>query len=396
MYSFQIISFTIDIYQMTQPSTLSIIKTGFMGVTGLGYTVILPILIGAIVDQLNLDRSMVGWITSSNISGLALGGLAATLLIGKVRLLHLIRFACIGLIGFELLSVFCYTADSLILVRFLSGLCGGILYAGSLASFSALKDSIRAFSIYIISYALVSGITLFSLPYFIQSIGYQIGFYTLAGMGILSLLFSKVIVQFESGLSSKDFTSLPLLFKNKYIVYSLTSYFLLQMGGGVTYTYTERIAKEAGLSMEFIGLVLGLGAIVSVIGAFTVIKMGNRFGQKWPIGIAMISMCIAIAFLFQSEYAMIFLGGSCAMGAFWSVLIPYYQQMQGRFDALGRIVTIGTVVNMAGRAVGPAIAAAFLGDFAFENVLYLSIFCLITAFLFVLPILTLKETSQVG
>jgi len=366
---------------MSSPSTLTIVKTGFMGVTGLGYTVILPILIGAIVDQLQLDRSMVGWISFSNISGLAIGGIAATLMIGKIRLLSLIRYACIGLILFDIASSFCLTAESLLIIRFLSGLAGGVLYASSLASFSALKDSIRAFSIYIISYAVVSGITLFSLPFFIDSIGFQIGFYTLAAMALISLGFSGVIREFESGLMSKNFNSLASLFKNKLVVLSLLAYFLLQLGGGVTYTYTERIAKEAGLSSEFIGLVLGLGAIVSVAGAFTVIRIGNRYGQKWPMSIAIISMGISIAILFQSEIAYKFLIGSCMMGAFWSVLIPYFQQMQGQFDLLGRIVTIGTVVNMGGRAVGPAIAAMTLGDAAYENVLYLSLGSLLLAFL---------------
>jgi len=365
-----------------------------MGVTGLGYTVILPILIGAIVDQLALDRSMVGWITFSNISALAIGGLAATLLIGKVRLLHLIRLACVGLILFDLASVWCDSAASLLLIRFFSGLAGGVLYASSLASFSALKDSIKAFSIYIISYAVISGVALFLLPYFIEDQGFQVGFYTLAGMALISLIFSGVIVQFESGLESKDFNSLHSLFKNRLVVLSLLSYFLLQLAGGVTYTYTERIAKEAGQPVEFIGLSLSLGALVSVFGAFAVIKMGNRFGQKWPIIIAMMLMAISIATLFRSEFALVFIGGSCMMGAFWSVLIPYYQQMQGRFDMLGRIVTVGTVVNMAGRAVGPALAALFLGASDFENILYLSLGALGLALLLILPVIWKSQNAM--
>lgn len=364
-----------------------------MGVTGLGYTVILPILIGAIVDQLELDRSMVGWISASNISGLAIGGMAATILIGRVSLLSLIRFACVVLICFEVGSAFCSTAESMLLIRFCSGLAGGVLYASSLASFSALEDSIRAFSIYIISYAAVSGITLFALPFFIDSIGFEVGFYTLALMGLISLAFSGVIREFASGLKTKDFNSLPSLLKNKSVVASLLSYFLLQMGGGVTYTYTERIAKEASISSEFVGLVLGLGAVVSVISAFTVIKVGNRYGQKWPMSIALLLMAVSISVLFWSEYAALFMLGSCMIGAFWSVLIPFYQQMQGQYDALGRIVTIGTVVNMCGRAAGPAIAAMTLGDAAYDHVLYLAIGAIVIAFLLLSPLIW-KSTAD--
>lgn len=386
MKSAYIISFTIDTYQMTQPSTFSIIKTGFMGVTGLGYTVILPILIGAIVDQLNLDRSMVGWITSSNIGGLALGGMMATLLIGKIRLLHLIRFACIGLIIFDFASAYCSSANALISIRFVSGLCGGILYASSLASFSALKNSIRAFSIYIICYAFISGVTLFVLPFFITKYGFQIGFYTLTAMALISFLCSGVITKFESGLQAKDFSSLLSLVKNKYVLLSLVSYFLVQLAGGVAYTYTERIAKEAGQPVEFVGLTLSLGAFLSVAGAFLVIKIGNRIKVKWTMSIAMLLMTASMVMLFRSEYALFFLIGSSFMGFFWSILIPYFQQMQGHYDVLGRIVTIGTVVNMSGRAVGPAIAAAFLGAQAYENVLWLSISALALSLVLIIPV----------
>lgn len=362
-----------------------------MGVTGLGYTVILPILIGAIVDQLDLDRSMVGWITFSNIGGLALGGLLATVLIGKVSLVNMIRVACVGLIIFDLVSAYCGTANSLIIIRFISGLAGGVLYASSLASFSALEDSIRAFSIYIISYAFISGVALFILPYFINPYGFAVGFYTLAGMAFISLLISGVIKEFASNLSSKDFTSLPALLTNKYVFLSLLSYFLLQMGGGVTYTYTERIGKEAGQPVEFIGLVLSLGAVLSVIAAFSVIKFRHRFSKKWPVIIGMILMGVSIFALFRSEYALTFLSGSALIGGFWSILIPYYQQLQGQFDPYGRVVTVGTVVNMGGRAIGPAIAAVFLGEYAFENVLWLALACLLAAFFCIIPVLFRKH-----
>ena len=135
-----------------------------------------------------------------------------------------------------------------------------------------------------------------------------------------------------------------------------------------------------------VGFVLSISAILSAIAAFTVIKMGNRFGQKWPMSIAMLLMALSMVALFYSEFAVMFLIGSCMVGAFWSVLVPFYQQMQGRFDLLGRIVTVGTVLNMAGRAIGPALAALFLGDAAFENVLYLSIGSLILAYILLVPV----------
>ena len=49
-------------------------------------------------------------------------------------------------------------------------------------------------------------------------------------------------------------------------------------------------------------------------------------------------------------------------------------------------MTVGTVLNMAGRAIGPELAALFLADAAFENVLYLSIGALVLAYALLVPV----------
>jgi len=73
------------------------------------------------------------------------------------------------------------------------------------------------------------------------------------------------------------------------------------------------------------------------------------------------------------------------IGGFWFTFILYYQQLQGHFDPFGRIVTVGTVVNMDGWTIGPANATAFLSDYAFETVIWLGLACLVMALVLVIP-----------
>jgi len=249
------------------PGIGPIALVGFMGVTGLGFTVILPMLVGSIVDDLALDRSMVGWITSINIFGIALGGLISTISISKLRLIHLVWIGCVGLIVFDLMSTLSNLSHLLLPIRFISGVFGGILYASSLAAFSGLTNAKNAFSIYIISYAGVSSICLFILPQFlaIKGLGYKAGFYVLVGMALLSLIISRVIVPFEKLVKVKRLDSLRDLISNKYVILILLSYFLLQMGGGVMYSYAERIGMEAGQSLEFMGVIFAIGAITAAV-----------------------------------------------------------------------------------------------------------------------------------
>lgn len=371
---------------MPRPANTKISLIGFMGVTGLGFTVILPILIGAIVDQMQLDRSMVGWIASANIGGLTIGALIATLLIGRLTLTSIIRIGCVGLLLLDFLSAHCVSQEELLALRFLSGVAGGMVYAASLAAFSGLKNSVSAFSIYIICYAAVSGITLLLLPYMIAVWGYKSGFYLLCLMDLISLATTGIVSQFESLIRSRNFESLPKLISKPAISMTLISYLLLQMAGGLVYTYCERIGREVGLGIEFIGIVLSLGAVVAFTGAYAVIRIGNRFGTARPVFIGISLMILFFLLMFWSEYKWIYLVAMCFSGAAWSFTMPFYQQLQAGFDEMGRVVSVGTIVNMGGRAVGPALAAVFLSDYAFSSVIWVSVVSLVIALVIILSV----------
>ena len=52
-----------------------IIINSFIANTGMGFATILPILVGAIVDDAGFPREMIGWIASINIFGMVIGGI---------------------------------------------------------------------------------------------------------------------------------------------------------------------------------------------------------------------------------------------------------------------------------------------------------------------------------
>ena len=375
---------------MSTPSRAKIAAIGFMGVTGLGFTVIMPLLVGAIVDELQLDRSMVGWLASANIAGLTFGALIATLLIGRVRLTHIIRLGCIGLLLLDFLSTFITDQNVLLILRLISGIAGGMVYAASLATFSGLKNSVSAFSTYIICYTVTSGLALLVLPHTIGLMGYKSGFYLLCLMDLASLLSTGIIAHFEKLTKPKNFESLAKLITKPVILASLVSYFLMQLGGGLIYTYCERIGREAGLGVEYIGIVLSLGSIAAFGGAFIVTKIGNRYGTRKPVTIGISLMIFFFLTLFWSEHRIVYLIALGLGGAAWSLAMPFYQQLQVSFDPRGKIVSVGTIVNMAGRAVGPAIAAVYLSSYAFASVIWISVAALILALIIILLVLAGK------
>ena len=95
--------------------------------------------------------------------------------------------------------------------------------------------------------------------------------------------------------------------------------------------------------------------------------------------------------LYQAQYTFVFFLANGLLGAAWAFLIPFYQQIQASLDVQGKVVSLGTIVNMGGRSVGPAIAAFFLGSAAFINVIWLAILGLFFSFLFLVPLLKEKH-----
>ena len=102
-------------------------------------------------------------------------------------------------------------------------------------------------------------------------------------------------------------------------------------------------------------------------------------------------MILFFLLMFWSEYKWIYLVAMCFSGAAWSFTMPFYQQLQAGFDEMGRVVSVGTIVNMGGRAVGPALAAVFLSDYAFSSVIWVSVVSLVIALVIILSVV--REAS---
>ena len=328
---------------------------------------------------------MIGWIASFNILGAAIGGFITTIRIGRNSLRGLATIGLIMLVVFDLISIFCTTEFSLLSVRLLSGIGGGIVYAAALAAFSGLKDATKAFATYIVVYCFFGGIILITMPWLLSLYGIKSGFLILASVALICFFFLPSLDRFGGSNKKKEIISLNYLVKNKNVLAGLLSYFLVQLAGGTMWAYAERIGKEAMLSIEFIGLILGISVVFALIGGLLVMRVKKEWGIVKPLSIGILVMVVGTAFLFLSEYKTLFIMANIVTGIAWSFVIPFYQQMQAQFDDAGRVVSMGTIVNMGGRSAGPAIAALTLGSSAYYNALWISIVALLLSMILAIP-----------
>lgn len=359
---------------------LPIIICSFIGTSGLAFSTIMPVLLGGIVDQLEFARSMVGWLASINIMGIAIGGVIATLLIGKFSFIRIVRTGLIGLVLFDFACIFVHEENVMLGLRLCSGICGGLVYAGTMAAFSGLKDALRAFGTYVVVYCLWSFIGLLGASWLIANVGIGAAFALLAGIELFSLSLSSTFYRLSTEIKERKIVSLRYLLSNKWVMISLLAYLAMHTGGGTIWAYLERIAKEAALSESFTGISLGLSRLVSLAGAFVVIRLGNRVKVKSAIILTLSIMALGMLLLFIAEIPAIYVLAISLFGGGWSVAIPYFQKIQSQYDPQGKVVSMGTIVNMGGRSIGPAIAALVLGSSAFVNVIWIGLGVLALSF----------------
>lgn len=350
-----------------------IIINSYIANTGLGFATILPILVGAVVDENGFDREMVGWISAINISGMVVGGIIATLLIGKYRLVKVLQIALLGLILFDATSIFATSPELMLGIRFFSGIFGGLIYASSLAIFSGLENPIKAFGVYVLVYCVWAMIIFIVLPYMMISGGSSIAFLTLVFMSTASFIGLFFIQDLEREIEPKAVIRLKYLLNNKAILVGLLAYFAMTMGGGTVWTYCERIGKAAGLSTSFMGWALSISSLAALLGGFLVMRIENKKGLKTPLIGGSLVMILGILMLYYGEHPLIYMVSLSVIGGAWAFLIPFFQQMQTQFDTTGKVVSLGTIVNMAGRATGPGLGALLLGDSPFIHVIWLGL-----------------------
>jgi predicted MFS family arabinose efflux permease len=196
-------------------------------------------------------------------------------------------------------------------------------------------------------------------------------------MAIVSLVFSGIVIRFEKRVKHRSFDHIFKVLGDRNIIISMSAYFLLQLSGGLMFTYSERIGVEAGLTTSSIGMMLSLSSVFSILGAFLVIRVSQKFAVIPQIILFSFLMMMSMVCLFHAEKSWIFFLGLSLISISWSYLLPFHQQNQSSYDELGRVVSVGSVINMLGRATGPAIGAVMLGSAPFENVLWISIITVI-------------------
>ena len=382
-------------------SPASIVVLAAFGLLGNLAAVILPIVVGSLMDA-GLSAVRVGYAEAADMAGIAVGALLWSRLILRVnwRLAALcaIPIAIAGNVICALMPTFGPVMGG----RALSGFGSGLLAAIGSAGLAQTRRPERAFGLA----STANMVAAAGLVYMFTFVSHRAGSAAVFG-GIASIFMAMTLMlkwlperSPEARLRTAE-PAVDSLSQASAIPWRLAglalagiwAYFIAAM---VFWTYVERIAVAAGFSTAFLARSLGVGQLMGACGALTTAVLASYFRRRLaPVaGYIVLATCAAIIFVTQ-PHPWLFFAAVCMLFFSWSGVYPYFIGTVVAIDPAARLVSLTITISFIGKSMAPPIAA-YLARGSDYTLAYSfsAVFFLVSFALMLVPLLHAEKTTD--
>jgi predicted MFS family arabinose efflux permease len=343
---------------------------------------VLPAMIGILVDQSALSESFAGWSASVNFSG---GAVIAIVMAFRMHHLDLRKTATLALAIAALADVASgftpQQATWFLAARFVAGIGAGAAYTAAVASFARFKNVDSGYGIFITLQFIVSGIGLYVLPVYSASVGVSGMFLLIAAMDVLALMLARYLPgkAIDSWVGPTPRSEFKVLLAAA-TLFGLLGFGLFEAANTAQFTYVERLGVSFMYSDQQVGIALLIASLIGIPGAFSIIFLGNRFGRTGPLAFGIGVAIAGLLILTSTQHLWSFLLGTSCLGFSWAFCLPYIQGLLASLDPNGSAVAAGSSTATIGGAAGPALAALIVVDGNYQRVLIFAIALFLVAF----------------
>ncbi len=335
---------------------------------------VLPALIGTLVDEGGMGESFAGWVASANFAG---GATAALLMAFRMHGLDLQRVATIAIlvsIGGDIVSAWlAHQGYGFLALRFLTGFAASSVHVAASAAFARHANVERGYGLFITLQFIVSGIGLYVVPVFSHSLGVTGLFLLIAGLQFASLPLLRFLPGRALEVRSGGRTDERRILLAAVTLFALLGYGLFESANTAQFTYIERWGVALTFSDGQIGVALMVASLAGIPGAFFVILMGHRWGYLRPLLGGMLLAVAGLALLILTRSYVPYFAAGCFLGFSWAFCLPYIQSLMASIDRNGSAVAAGSSIATIGGAVGPGLAALVVVGGNYRGVFLLSI-----------------------
>jgi len=373
-------------------ATKSIVAVIVLAVIGPCMFILQPAYVQGLVEYMSYSEEQAGLIASAEMFGLAAMAVFLNFILGRFnwRLMTVV-FLLVSAAG-NFLSVGVADANSLMAVRFFTGLGSGGLIAITFIMMGLTQRAERNMG-YIITAVLTYGaLGLLVMPsafHWAGLEGVQIFFGLFSALGLLFVVHLPVSHQLDESAndSSPEYPKVT-----KFV--ALSGVLAYNLAIGIVWVYMFLVGIEAGISEQSVANALTVSQFLGIAGAMTAVIFEVRFGRILPMMIGIFGGALGIAFILGTPTLLLYTAGVCLFNFLWNLTMPYLMATLAGYDSKGKVVAMGVALQMLGYALGPAVAASLLGAGGYDLINSIAIGLFVFSALLLAPGLRAQARSH--
>lgn len=329
-----------------------------MGATGALVFLILPVLIGQFIEELEYSESLAGTLGSTYFVTYLL---ASATSVFWSRLSTTPRLATLGYFAMALGATGAALAGNSISIGIalgVAGLGGGMLFSLAVSIISSSASCDRNFGWLLVCQQVLAALALAVIPTLIIPI-----------WGVKGMLVAIALISLTLATTAKlcgDSVSVAVSSTGGRIAgahviavtFGLAALAVHFAGLSALWAFVERIGAQNSLSISEIGAALSLSMLAGLLGALAVTWLGDRYGRGVPIvtsTILFVAVCAGFTLdlpwlLFAS------LAGLLSLG--WNFFLAYQMSIVSDLDKDGRLALLLPASQGLGAVFGPGIGGA--------------------------------------
>ncbi len=346
-----------------------------IGTVALMPLLVLPAMIGVLVDNAGMSEASAGWSASVHFLASAVVGLVMAVRVHHVNLRRVATLALVLAIVADIGSgLTAGDTAAFFVARLVAGLMLGAAYVASVASFARFDGYERGFGLFVTLQFSVSGLGLYIVPVYADDLGAMGLFGLFAVMDAIALLLARRLpAETAAPVGTRKSASELRLLLTAAAMLAIVGFAVFEAANNAQFAYIERFGVALAISDQKVGVALLLASLIGIPGAFSIVIVGQRFGTLGPLVLGIAIAIAGLLVLLSADSYAAYLFGGCCMGFSWAFCLPFIQSLLATIDRKGSAISAGTSLSTFGSAMGPGLAAMVVGGGKYANVFMLSI-----------------------
>ena len=359
-------------------------------VVGTSFFTLAPVLVGALIDHMQLTVREVGLITSGELAGSALGS-TLVLLYGRRLPARATLTFCLVLAGVaNLATATSHHFSTITLFRVVAGVGGGISFAIVNAAAARARKPGHLFAAISIVQTMFGIVGFLGMPALISAIGLPAVFVVLGVSSLGCAIASAGRVTRAPIHGSTLRSSLSVTPRGALLLVSLFATYLTSTA---VWIHLERIGIAARLASEVITMGLSIGMIAGALGSCgaTMLLIRAHDTDRFVMGGAAI-MALSTGLLLEAAAPAAYLVALSGFNGALALVTPLYLTKLAAEDSGNSRVLLAMLAIYLGLILGPLLGAGLVAGYGCEDLIHVTTGLFLAAALLVFGASRLSES----